>query len=365
MAKIPKYRKHSSRDIAFYAHKGKRHYLPGRYNSPESRAAFEKFKAEAFPDPASPRIISASVSVRELVTHFLIWAKGYYGEGRTEYGNMTAALVPLIKFCGVESAAAFGPKRLKEFRETLVKTLARGTINSYIRRVKQCFGWGVSEEIIPPSVLYGLKAVPGLKAGRTEARETVKRQPVPWEHVEPVLKELAGNETVTAMVWLQWLTGARSSSICKARPEQFTRDGDLLLWRPRHKTEAQGKEVILPIGPKCQAILEPFLHGPADEPMFNPRRRRKNRRYGTHYTAATYYRAVARALNRANKHLPQDAQIPAWSPHQVRHSKGHSVRSQYGLEAVQATLGHATVDASQLYSEPRLELAKRVARDLG
>ena len=49
-----------------------------------------------------------------------------------------------------------------------------------------------------------------------DSKEPPSRQPVKWEHVEPVLAELSPD--VRAMVLFQWHTGARSKSICLATP---------------------------------------------------------------------------------------------------------------------------------------------------
>ncbi len=62
-----------------------------------------------------------------------------------------------------------------------------------------------------------LRAVPGLRFGRTAARETEPIKPVPWAWVEPVLSAVSAE--VAAMIWLQWLTEcgpARRSSCAPA-----------------------------------------------------------------------------------------------------------------------------------------------------
>lgn len=361
--KKPKYRKHTTRDKGFVAWNKRRIYFPGPYNSEESKAAYARFIGENVFVPLQ-RPTESGLAVSQLAALYLTFAKTNYGTGRTEYGNLRASLKPFIKACGRSSASEFGPRRLKEYRQGLVaQRKSRGYINSSINRIKRCFQWGVSEELIPPSVFHGLQSVRALEAGRTEARETAKRQPVPWEHVEPVLSELS--PVVAAMVRFQWHTGARSQSVCMATAEQFVIDGDLWLWRPRHKTERLGKVVVLPIGPKCQIVLKPFMGG--DGFLFDPRKRRKNRRYKARYKSGSYAVAVRRAIERVNRQRAKDKlpPLPHWSPHQLRHSKGHAVRSLYGLEAAQAILGHSTVDASQIYSEPRLDLAKRIAREVG
>ncbi len=46
--RIPKYRKHSTRDLGLVEHAGKRAYFPGKFNSPESIASYAKFLEPIF-----------------------------------------------------------------------------------------------------------------------------------------------------------------------------------------------------------------------------------------------------------------------------------------------------------------------------
>ena len=49
----------------------------------------------------------------------------------------------------------------------------------------------------------------------------------------------------------------------------------------------------------------------------------------------------------------------------IRHSRATEVRRHYRLEGAQATLGHARADVTQIYAEKNMELAKRIAREMG
>jgi hypothetical protein len=49
----------------------------------------------------------------------------------------------------------------------------------------------------------------------------------------------------------------------------------------------------------------------------------------------------------------------------LRRAKGHAIRDKFGIEAVAAVLGHASIKAAELYSARSLELAKRIAREVG
>jgi integrase len=272
-------------------------------------------------------------------------------------------------------AERFGPKSLKEWRETLIgKQHSRPYINQQVGKIKRAFKWAASEELIPVTTYQALATVQGLQAGRSEAAEPKKRATVSIEDFEATLAELS--PMVADMARLQLLTGCRTGSLVRATTAQFSAEDDLLLWRPRHKTEFRGTLLVLPCGPKAQAILARHLKPyTPDDFMFCPRAVRRDRRYGKRYAVSSYYRAIRRGIDRANaKRIKAAAEagdaskavlVQPWTPHELRHTRGHEVREKYGLEAVQSVLGHETADAAQIYSARRLELGKRVARETG
>lgn len=365
---VPKYRRHTAKDLGFVEWKGKRYYFSGRYDSTASREAYRQFLFRNVgappPDPEPP---SSGFTVTALVVAYLKHAERFYGTGsRGEYANCKHALKPFGKrFAGIP-AASFGPKALKIWQlELAAKKQARPYINAQCSKIKRAFKWAASEELIPVSVFQALCTVPGIRANRSEAREPSKRRPVPWGDVEPVLAELT--PVVADMVRIQWHTAVRSGSLCRARVDQFEITQDVWIWRPRHKTECRGATLEVPIGPKCQAILKPYLQRARDGYLFDPRKQRKNRIYGKRYSTSSYYRAIQRAIERVNADLEKAGSKPLepWFPHQLRHSKGQEVREVYGIEGAQAHLGHDSMEATELYSARRLELAKQIARETG
>jgi integrase len=67
--------------------------------------------------------------------------------------------------------------------------------------------------------------------------------------------------------------------------------------------------------------------------------------------------AIQRACRRAG--------IPAWSPHQLRHTRATLIRQVYGLEAAKAVLGHADTKITEIYAARDIELASRVMQEIG
>lgn len=352
--KEPKYRKHSNRDYAFVEFKGVRHRLPGRYGSAESKSAYHAFLREhvygALPPPPQARL-GGRLTVDGMVSAFLAWARPRYAAGnRSEYQNLRHAAANLVRYVPPMLAHEFGPISLKEVQRMMAaEGRKRSYINDTCRRIRRIFKWAVSEELIGVDVWQRLTTVEGLREGESPASESQAKPGVPWEDVEAVLPLLAA--PVAAMVKVQWYTGARGDSIVHAMVGQFTDlDQDVWLWKPKHKERGR-HELILPIGPRCREVLAPFMGSEAY--LFNPRDVRNNRRYGIRYTPTSYYRAVIRAQERAG--------VKHWTPHQLRHSLGQRVRERHGVEAAQSMLGHASIDATQLYSQRRLEIARKIA----
>jgi integrase len=64
------------------------------------------------------------------------------------------------------------------------------------------------------------------------------------------------------MVELQQLTGMRPGEVCNLTVGEIDRTGDLWHYRlSQHKTTHHGKERVIPLGPKAQAVLVAFLIG--------------------------------------------------------------------------------------------------------
>jgi len=294
----------------------------------------------------------------------------------------------MVKFEGVH------PGNSKPLRYT------RTTINSTCESIKRMFKWAVRKQLIPETIYRALLTVPGLKKGRTTAREPAPIRPVANEVVDATLLYLS--PVVADMVRFQRLTGCRPGEVCDIRPMDVDRGGKVWQYRPAsHKTEHRGRERIVFIGPKAKAILVPYLLQAAapDAYCFSPaesmakqnverRARRKTRVQpsqlcrrkaqpkrvpSTHYQKEAYRRAIARGLAKANQANAKEAaqagteptSIPDWSPNQLRHSAATEIRRKFGLEAAQTVLGHANADVTQIYAERDYALAASIMEKIG
>ncbi len=92
------------------------------------------------------------------------------------------------------------------------------------------------------------------------------------------------------------------------------------------------------------------------------RKRTPPRSVGDHYTTRSYWRAIRYALKKAEK---AGVEIQAWFPNQLRHTRGTELRRLYGIEASRVSLGHASLQSTEIYAERDQQLAIKIAREMG
>jgi len=404
--RVPSYRLHKPSGQARVIVAGQHLYL-GKYGSPESREKYARLIAEmsvdeAHPVAAKPNCSSQpEISINEMLLAYWQFAETYYckdGEPTKELECMKEAIWPLRQLYGSTKAVDFGPQALKAVRQHMIaeQNLCRNVVNRRIGRIKRVFKWAVAEEIVPSSVFHGLQALAGLRYGRSEARETEPIKPVDDQHVDAVLPFVTPH--VSAMIQVQRLTGMRPSDVCKMRPCDIDRSSDVWVFEPyEHKNRWRGHRRLIPIGPKAQAILQPFLDRDPEAFLFSPReseawrlehrpvyfkherktrvypcelrvraakkearkRRKPKRQKGDRYNTASYRQSIDYGFAKAKA---AGVEIPHWHPNQLRHTRGTEVRRDHGIEAAQVVLGHARADVTQVYAEKNLQKAVEIAR---
>jgi integrase len=385
---VPTYRLHKPSGQAVITIRSgatRRDVYLGEYGSPESKAEYARLvavTAAGAPGPAR-----RDVTVSEILVGFLKWAATHYrdpgGNPTSELNELKLSLRPVRDLYGTTPAAEFGPLALKAVRQQMVVAgLCRTLVNRRVDRVRRVWKWAASEELIPVTVYDALKTVAGLREGRTGARESEPVGPADPAAVEATLPHL--NPVVAAMVRVQLLTGMRPGEVCRLTPGEVARSGTVWLYTPRlHKTRHRGKGRVVPIGPKAQAVLAPFLAGDPGAPAFSPRAAREERYKAMRaarktkvqpsqadrkkvkpvrspaagFTTALYAAAVGRAAKKAG--------AGHFHPNQLRHTFATEVRKAHGLEAAQVLLGHSRADVTQVYAERDLNLAVAVAKKAG
>lgn len=386
---VPTYTLHKPTGQARVRIDGRDVYL-GKYRSQESLKEYARICAEVESGGAQAAAPPAGLTVVDLLGRFWAHARQHYrdeeGKPTSEIGWLVDSLEPVVELYGDVPAREFGPRSLKAVRNVWVKAgLCRNSVNARTNRVRRVFKWAASEELIPFAVYQALATVAGLRAGRSDAKESRPVEAVPDLHVAATIAHM--QPSLRSMVLLQRLTGMRPGEVRRMKAGEVDRASSPWVYRPRrHKTKHTGATRVVLIGPAAQAILGPILDRKATgDVVFSPeearaeryaslRKRRKSkvqpsqasrakpseklkRRTQPAYGKESYAQAVGRACERAG--------VPAWHPNQLRHTFATEVRARHGLEAAQVLLGHKKANVTQVYAERDLRLAEQVAAKIG
>ncbi len=395
--RLPKLQRHKVSGRARVKWRGKDYWL-GTYGTLAADEAYRRFCVALVegrePDSAAKLREAGDdgpLTVAGLLLAFKSWAEGYHvgpnGQPTRYLDDLRLGLRLWRERYGLVPVEEFGGRQLRELREAMIAKgwSRKNTIGKRINMVRGVVRWGVSCDLVEPSVLARLEALEPLMPGRGGAKETDPVEPAPLADVEAVLRHTTSR--IAAMVRLQLLTGMRPGEVCGLTAAEIDRTGDIWEYRPRkHKNAHRGKARRIQLGPRAQAILAPFLDGrPADKPLFSPAesyqealdRRRAARvtpescgntpgsnraaapkvRPGERYNTRSYRQAILRACEQAG--------VPQWSPNQLRHTNATLIRSRYGLDSARALLGHAGASTTEIYAERDAEQARRVAAEIG
>jgi integrase len=407
--------------------------LLGPYDTTESRREYARVIAEWEANGGvAPRPSAASVSdltIAEVILAYWQHVEGYYrdakGSPTSEADNIKLALRPLRRLYGQTRAADFDSLALEAVRREMIREgHCRTRINRDLPRIKRLFKWAASRKLVPLAVHQGLATVEGLRAGRSEAKETARVKPVALGAVAATLPHLTTQ--VEAMVRLQLLTGMRPGEVITMRGIDLETSGKVWTYRPgsdsgphgAHKTAWRGQDRVILIGPRGQEVLRPWLRLKLDECLFQPREaraafdaeRRRNRKTpmtpsqakrrpkknpkkcpGERYTVSSYDYAIYRACDAAfpppaplarregetkkkwQRRLTdnQKAELTAWckahrwSANQLRHAKATELRREAGLDAARVVLGHRSPQVTEVYAELDVGKAAQIMERLG
>jgi integrase len=397
--KLPSYRHHKGSGQALVEYKGERKYL-GRYNSAESKQAYRQFLLEhvvsvedADVDPVKPPPVAA-VRLTYLMLRWLRECRKIYKHNPDELGKCEALVQMLKDWHPVVLAKDFDSLKVKEYRALLLKTrikdrhgikrpLTRNYINACVRRLQRMFQFGVAEQLVATDQHQAMLALRQLGQDESIARESEEKEPVPLRDLAATLREAP--PIIATMIRVQYYTGMRSGNLCAMASGRIDRSAETWIYRPaKHKTQKKKVKLQIPLGPRVQRLLAPFIDRPADQPLFSPRelvdaknaakracrktpmtpsqakrriKRKPLRAPGLRYSANSYRRAVARAIRKAG--------VEYWHPHRLRHSHATRVRQRYELEGSQASLGHKNVTATQIYARKNEKLARQIAAEIG
>jgi integrase len=417
--RVPKYSRHCAggRDRAFCyvtdERGARRRVYLGEWNTPASKRRFREVVAAHMlrDDPAAALeaepVDADGITIVELVARFL--ASKEREVSASQWSLLVYSLRALSNLYGDELAASFGPVKLRRLREHLEagptaapdaeeqaegkkrkkrRPLCRKEINRRTRRVVSLFRWAASEELVSPVVAQALATLPPLRRGRTAAPESKPITPVPEDALKAAREHMT--PMVRSMVDLQLATGMRGGEVVAMRRCDIDRSGGGSTWiytPSDHKNAWREHMRRVPLGPRAQALLEPYLDGDPEGFVFSPKRSEDERRFLRRqqrqspltpsqrerdqqrrdnprrklldaWTTETYRGAIHAACRRAG--------VPAWSPHQLRHSFEVLVERRFGVEAAAKALGHAEIGTTQHYRDKAdLSVAVEIAMAIG
>jgi hypothetical protein len=211
----PKYRQHkaSGRPIVTFSRRDV--WLPGEYNSLESRRSYDWVVAlwlsngrqlpdELPPWPSTPTITpndSAPSTVNDLILAFWRHCQEKYGSrstARTRLSEVRCAMRPVKKLFGDRLVEDFGPRALKRVREAFIEAgWCRKVVNERVRLVVRAFRWAVSEQLIDESQHRALCTVEPVEAADQLAPDSKKVLPVPGEVVEMLVNNYHYDEATS------------------------------------------------------------------------------------------------------------------------------------------------------------------------
>ena len=345
--RIPKYCHHKGSNQGFVTLNGRRYYC-GKYNTEKSIKTYNRLIAEWIAGTLDSPVDKEQPTVAQCLAAYLQHCERYYrkaGQPTSQYAIVKSAVKPLAALYSDLSMNDLRPGILKTVLHQYTETgVSRGTANKYLSALKTFLRWCLTEELLSASTYTTCSAVPGLKQGRSSAKEPEPIRPIPDDDLQCLIDNAP--EPLRSMIELQVLTACRPGELCGLRNENIRMDGPVwTIQLESHKTSHHGKGRILFFGPKAQIILQPLLESTAPGELFFP-------------LTASQYRYELKALC-------EQLELPRYSPNQLRHTGATKIRSQYDLETAQLILGHSSANMTEIYAEKNLNKAVAIMKEYG
>jgi integrase len=280
----------------------------------------------------------------------------------------------LVVHYGSIPADEFTAGCLHTTRTAIIKSerFCRDGINDYVRRIVTLFRWGVSVGLVNPMTAWGLTTVKPLEPDYPDTFDHPEREYVTDDVIIATLPLLP--PTLQAMIKLQRLVGMRPGEVFGMKVGDIDTKSVPGIWLYRltsHKTmKKTGKKRVLPLNETEQSLIRPYLIGKkATDSVFSPRtaiaernpKKKIDYRVGDFYNKDSYRVAVLRAIEKANRRLPADQQIPKWTPYELRHSAASAISVELGGEAATSQLGHTSATTTAIYLHREIEKLTKLA----
>jgi integrase len=358
MPRTPTYRLHKPSGQAVVRINNHDHYL-GKHGSAESRQEYDRLIAEWLAGGRQLGRYEKRLSVAEPSLAYLHHCVAYYqkgGEPTSEVANVRRALAFLRDLYATTEARDFGPLALKAVRERIVGSgVSRRTANAYTHRVKAAFRWGVENELVPAAVWEALRAVKGLRKGRTVAPDHPRVKPATPSQIEAALR--GAGEPVCTMILVQRLSGLRPGEVVQLCREDLDCESEPWEYRPaHHKTEhhdddGEERTRLAFLGPQARALLAPLLARYPEGLLF------RNPWTGGAYTTQLYTKWIQAACKAVG--------AEPFTANQLRHTAATEIRRHAGIEGAQVILGHENLSTTEIYAEKDREMARGIMEKAG
>jgi integrase len=380
-SRIPSLRHHKASGQGVVTLNGRDFYL-GRFGSKAAEAEYRRLIDRWEAGGRRPLHRDKSdLTVAELLADYLKESDTYYrinGRESSQLRLIRRVVADFNRLFGREPVASFGPVEVKALRQCWVdRGLARNTCNQQAGIVKRIVAWGVEHRLAPAEVYFGLQAVRQLKRGRTVAPDYPKVEAVADQHIAAILPLV--NPVVAALIQVQNLSGMRPGEALRLRASDIDRTGPVWLYKPTdpatglhsHKTAHRDRDRIIALGPRCQAILAPFIAAQPDPHGYlfrapaaanrgakrNGRNRFGGNPSGRHYSLTSYGQAIHRACDKAK--------VDRFSPNRLRHSAGTRFRRHFDLDSARTALGHSAQKMTEVYADIDISKAIEIASKIG
>ena len=175
---------------------------------------------------------------------------------------------------------------------------------------------------------------------------------------------------------------------------EIDQTGEVWLYTPRkHKNSWRNHRKVIALGEIEQSIIAPRLAGKRPEdPVFSPKdalrekyardaakrktkvqpshvkrkeqaARNPKQKVGDFYTAESYGRSIKKSIRVVNKRLPDDEQIPHWTPYQLRHAAiTEIIKTTGSVDIARAVAGQKHLATTQGYDHADEQIAVEQAK---
>lgn len=341
---------------------GRDHYL-GPIGSQAARDAYAALVVKLAeggppPEPVPKRKRTAGLTVAEVVELHGKDARERYDPKGRESRQFDYACAPLLHVCPSLPVCRFDAARLEAVRDEMIRRgWSRKVINRRVIRIRTLFRWGEMKGHVPGGCWSALRALPPLPANDRRVKSSELRKPPEWADFARACRMMPA--TVRDCLLVQLFAGTRPSETRTMLVRELDRSAEEWVYRPEQHKNAwrlQTREVV--IGPRARKVIEKHLAGkrPQDHVFVSGYGKGGGTRC---YSDCSYPRAVARACERA--------EVPPFSPYDLRHLAKRRATRAAGLEGARAMLGHrsVTTTAHEYDAGVDLTLAREAARKVG